>query len=133
MTMPNFSDYAYGRDMDLARGLSGSADHIRKDLRDWIQAELNALIATADAHAPLQQGIIGDQVRKLTPRLREINHNDLPEADGDCKAVIDQVHDGGYDDALDAHNRLRNGFDGLLRLVRELQQARNLIGTLAED
>ena len=133
MTVPTFSDKAYERDMYLARGLSGATDHIRQTLREWIQAELIALLATADAHAPLGQGLIADRIEKLAVRLRQINHSDFPEADANCSHAIDQVQNGGYDDAIDAYERLRQGHDDLLQLVRELRQARELIGTAAED
>ena len=127
MIPPSFSDKALDRDIDLIRGWCGSAHHIRKDLRDWIQAEVIALCALCDAHAPLFTGIVGDEFNKLSLRLRVVDRSELGNADKKCAAIVDEILNGGYEDVVEAHAQLQTGYFDMVQLVTELNQARQLI------
>ena len=133
MTTPSFSDRADYRDVDLIVGLGGPARVLRKELRDWIQQELVAQLAIADAQVALQQGVMADEMESHAARLRVMNLIDLPETDRECAALIESVYAGEYSGMENAYYQLQGGFEALLRLVRELERARPMISSWCDE
>ena len=133
MTTPTFSDRAEVRDQDLIVGLCGAARTFRKELRDWVQQEVVAQLNAADAGSDLQQGLMADEIKRHVERLRVINTVELRDEDSECDATIGAVDAGAYDGMERACTELQKGFDGLLRLVRELERSRPMVAEWCGD
>ena len=125
--MSDFLDVALKRDEELVKGLCQSARTKRFELREWIQLELKAVLITADLHETVADGAILDGIKESIVRLRAIDRRDLPTALTDYDDVIDDVFNGGYDDA---YSRLDRGCAGLVEIVRNLLEIRAFIGEM---
>ena len=130
------SDFHYRaqeRDNDLVMGLCQHARYIRYDLREWAQAELNAILFEAQLLESKIEGMIGEQITEIVERLRTIDKTDLIEADRAYDDVIAQVKLGGYALFSEAYDELQAGATRLLNVMKELQKMREFIGEMGDS
>ena len=125
---PDFYDRSFERDNDLVQGLCHNARNTHRDLREWIEAELKALIFEAEIQMPLVDGPLSDSLRGAVQKLRTISQNDLPEAYTKYNNLIRDVSEGGFTSVDDAYDQIQIGFTPLVRMMKELQQVREFIG-----
>ena len=126
----NFFDWSAERDETLIKGLCQAARTTRMELREWVQAELNASLVETEVRGAIADGIIRDNIRKTEARLRTINHRDLPEAVSSFDDLIDEVLSGGFENVYDAYDQLQQGCVGLMRIMNDLLEIRRFIGEM---
>ena len=125
---PDFYDKANDRDAEFIKGLCGAARNLRKELREWIQGELVALITAADVLEAQSEGIIKEQVLSAAERLRIINQSGLNDANAIYDDTINEIADGGYSDVHEAYSRLQKECSQLIQIMEELLDKRPFIG-----
>lgn len=124
----NFYDNTIRRDEDLIAGLCYVAQAARKDLREWVQEEVKALLYEAQLQQIQSTGVLAEQITSIVERLQSINRRDLPEAITAFEDDINEVAHGGYDDVYNAYDQLQKGYAGLMRITRDLLEIRSFIG-----
>ena len=128
----SFDDGITRRDDDLVRGLCEFARHSRLDLREWTQAEIKAVLIAAELQEGRVHGTIRESITRVVRRLREIDQQDLREADSLYVDVIEEVRDGGYLEVYEAYEKLQIGSAKYLRIIKELIQIRSFIGEMED-
>ena len=119
---PDFYDRSSERDDTLIKGLCGAARNTRMELREWIEAEVKALLPMAEMHEPLSEGIVKEETSRNVQRLRAISQTNLRNAVQYCDETIDDVSNGGYTDVGDAYDKLHRGRLDLVEIMKELQE-----------
>ena len=126
----DFHDQVIERDETLILGLCSYALNNRRELHEWIEAELKALLFQAEIHETLVEGVIGEQVKRTVERLRTISQTDLPTAVREHEEVRKDILNGGYSDILDANRQLDRETTRLVEITQELLAMRTFIGDL---
>ena len=124
----DFHDLVVERDETLVQGLCHSALNNRRELHEWAEAELKAVLFQAEIQEPLAEGVIGEEVRRTVARLRTISQNDLPAAVREHEEVRRDVLLGGYDDIHDDYRRLELATTRLVQIMNQLLEVRSFIG-----
>ena len=105
---------------------------MRKDLREWAQAEVKAVLVAAELQKVQEEGVVKEQITGVIERLRAINHRDLPEADESYNDATAEVMSGGYADVYEAYDKLQKECAGLIRIMRQLLDERSFIGNMGD-
>ena len=126
----SFHDWTIERDNTLVKGLCAAARSNRNEMREWIEAEIKALLEEAQIKEPVSCGVIADHIRKSVETLRHTSTVMFPEALRDYDGVIENVSIGGFDSVEEAHDQLQSGFMHLVRILRELHEMRGFIGDM---
>jgi hypothetical protein len=130
--MSDHDDLAQERDAALARDFTDVARQLRRAFREWIQEEVKDLAARADSLEPLLDGVVKTRMQQTTARIRDIDHNELPEATQNLKQKIEEIDDGVYDSLPDGRRHLEEGVSRLEGLVRELLSIRRNVDAMLE-
>ena len=130
--MSNFYGEAIKRDEELVIGLCHAARTMRKDLREWAQAELKAVLVAAELQEIQEEGVVKEQITGVIERLRAINQRDLPKADESYNDATTEVMNGGYADVYEAYDKLQMEYAGLIRIMRQLLDERSFIGEMGD-
>ena len=128
----DFHDREIERDDTLIKGLCSAARTTRQELREWVQAELKAILIEAELQERITEGELGNRIKDTVVRLRTINQKDLPKAVSDYDAVMVEVSQGGFTDVLNAYDQLQQGCAGLVRIIRDLLEIRSFIGGMGD-
>ncbi len=128
----DFHDREIERDDTLIKGLYSAARTTRQELREWVQAELKAILIEAELQEKIAEGELRDRIKNTVVRLRTINQGDLPEAVSNYDGVMVEVLQGGFQDVHDAYDQLQQGCAGLVRIMRELLEIRSFIGGMGD-
>lgn len=118
------------RDETLLLGLCSAALNNRRELHEWAEAELKAILVQAELQETLVQGMLGDEVKKVVERLRAIGQTELPIAVREHEEVRTDTLHGSYDDILDAYRKLDRETARLVQIVSELLDLRSFIGDM---
>lgn len=125
-----FHDWANERDNTLVKGLCGAARSNRNEMREWIEAEIKALLEEAQMKEPLSSGVIGAHIAESIQRLRHISTVVFPDVLRDYDDVINDISGGGFTSAEEAYDHLHSGFTHLVQILRDLQKIRDFIGEM---
>ena len=125
-------DRAIERDAGLVQAFRSAARNMRMELREWVQAELQASLVEAEMEAQIADGVLQDRIEQTIARLRKIDHNDLPKAVKDYDDLMEDVSGGGFTDVREAYLQLQQGCDALVRIMTELLEIRLFIGNLRD-
>ena len=129
-----FSEDAEKRDEQLIKALCHSIHrHSLQELREWIQAELVALINAAELQEIEIGGTVAEGIRERIDRLRNINRLTLPNAIRQYSQLIDDIDKGGWDDVHDAYIALQKECTGMMNILEELVEIRKLIVPLIDE
>ena len=129
-----FSNEAENRDEQLVKALCYSIHrHTLQELREWIQAELVALINAAELQEIEIGGIVAEGIREKIDRLRTINRLTMPNAIRQYSQIIDDIDKGGWDDVHDAYTALQKECTGMVNILEELVEIRKLIEPMIDE
>ena len=98
-----------------------------RDFREWIEAELKALIFEAQVQQAESNGIIRDQFDSAVERLQLISRVDLPNAIRDCSDAIHNVRQGFWSDVHEAYDPMAQALGKLVQIVKALLEFRELV------
>ena len=123
-------DLELERDESLVRGLCDNAKNARRDMHEWAEEEIKAVLVQAEIQEAVAKGAIKELVMKTVERLRTISRTDLPVAVREHEEVRIDIIRGGYDDIHDAYRKLDRETTRLAQIVQELLEMRTFIGGL---
>ncbi len=118
------------RDWDLMKALAGAAEHLRKDIHEWIQEELVSLATELDIVTPTTNGMIHDQCDAARLRVTQIDQHELNQAIQQYRTWVDTVEARMHSNPFDAHRELNTGLNPLRDMINELVQIRQLVDGL---
>ena len=127
---PDFQDLAIERDGSLVQGMCQTARNNRRDLHEWIEEELKAVLIAAEIQESLAEGVIRDRIAKVAEDLRRIEGTELPEAIREHEDVRRDIENGGYDDVHEAYRNLERETARLVVIMRDLLYIREFIGEM---
>ena len=125
-----FYDLELERDESLVRGLCDNAKNTRRDMHEWAEEEIKAVLLQAEIQEAVAVGVIEEQVKKTVERLRTISRTDLPIAIREHEEVRIDVLSGEYEDIHDAYRKLDRETTRLVQIIQELLAMRTFIGDL---
>ena len=126
----DFGDRAIERDSDLVKGLCYAALSNRRDLHEWLEEEVKAVLVAAEFQESLTEGVIRDNITKAVKDLRRIALTDLPEAIREHDEVRSDIEKGGYDDVIEAYHHLERETARLVAIARDVLRIREFIAGL---
>lgn len=134
MTTNNFRDHAGERDNDFVQALCHTMQRdMLRDSREWIEAELKALITEAQVQQACTSGAIGAELASVIERLGVISRIDLREAVKDCSDKIHDVQEGFREDVYDAYDQMQQEITKMVRIIRALLEIRAFIEPMTDD
>ena len=104
-----------------------------REFRDWIEAELKALIFEAQIQRAETEGTLRDQLDSTIERLEFINRIELPKAARDCTNMIRDVREGVWSDVYDAYDPMQQELGKLVQIVRALLEIRAFVVPVLEE
>ena len=123
-------DLELERDESFVRGLCDTAKNARRDLHEWAEEEIKAVLLQAEIQEAVAQGEIKEHVKKTVERLRTISRTDLPVAIREHEEVRIDILRGEHEDIHDAYRKLDRETTRLVQIVQELLEMRTFIGGL---
>ena len=130
----DFGDRAIERDSSLVQGLCYTALNNQRDLHEWMEQELKALLFEAQIQeSRLPEGVLKDRITTVIEDLRRTEGTELPEAIRRHKERREEIANGGYDDILDANDNLERETARLVAMARNLLQMREFIGAMGDS
>lgn len=134
MSTNSFHDSALERDKDLTSALCHTMERdMVRDIREWIEAELKALIFEAQLQQSVSQGIVKDQFDSAAERLQLISRVDLPDAIRECSDAVSNVRNGFWGDVYDAYDPMSQALGKLWQIVRALLELRGSIAPTVNE
>lgn len=124
----NFSEEAATRDETLVQAMCHSIHRSsRIELREWIQAELVALINASELLLLEINDPVAAGIREKIARLQMINRTSLPRASNEYDKVISDVSNGAWANVHDAYTAMQKECSELINIVEELVSMRKVL------
>ena len=134
MTTNRFHDDASERDNNLVSALCHTMRHdMLRDFREWIEAELKALLTEAQIQRAETQGALGEELDGAIERLSLLSRTTLPSAVRDYTNMVHDIREGTWSDVYDAYDPMRQELGKLVDIVRILLEMRNFIMPVPEE
>ena len=134
MTTEKFREDALERDNDLVEALCYIMEkNLVRDLREWIEAEIKALIFEAQVQRAEIEGVLGDQLDSAIERLRHISRSDLRDVVEDFLDAVHNAHEKIWSDVYNAYDPIQQGLWKLVQIVRMLLEIRELVVPVADE
>jgi hypothetical protein len=126
-------DAASNRDKMMWRHFANEADSLCDKLEGWMQSEIKALMSNLqviEATGPSQ--LILARINAHQATLRDLQSKRIPDVTNICKARIEEVYEGFYEDPFDACDYLREATKMLETMARDLCNLRYQLDGMME-
>jgi len=122
----DFPGRADERDAALVRRLRQNADNARMYLREWIQQELKEIRIELQVLQTIG-GAAGPNILSQLDRIEELDRERLVAIDAAFDERLDDIDNGGYDNASHARDELEAGLRDFEAILRDLLKIREFV------